>query len=326
MNKNLQTDPWCIVEENFDPNNQLVSEKLFGLSNGYLYQQANFEEYFSGDATQGAHFIGISSAEKSEKLINAANWTGIIVRLNDEKLDLASWKIMNFRRVLNMREGFLERSFEAVSSKDHHIQVFVKRFLSFSENEVAAITCSVKSVNFEGRISFMPVIDGDINEQIQNSNEPIWNVLQAKTQQEVAHLWTQTRHTDFHACIAMTYTLYKNNEQLNLIPTKIEKEKVAGYSVGTDVKAGDRVSVNKFVAILNSLNHPRKELTEQACILAQVVKQKGWNKLFEEHSAALGKKWLDLGIDTENAAQNHKNLIKEFQYIMNVNKKEVQTG
>jgi maltose phosphorylase len=323
MNKNLQTDPWCIIEEDFDPNKKLASERLFGLGNGYIYQQADFEEYYSGETTTGTHFIGISNVERSENTINAPNWTRIIVRLNDDKLDLATWKVLNYRRVLNLREGILERTFEVVSTKDHHIQVSVKRFLSFAEKEVAAITYSVKSLNYEGRISFMPVIDGDINEQIQNSDEPIWNVLQTKTQQDVAHLWTQTRRTDFHVCIAMTYVLYKNNEPLNLIPTKIEKEKVAGYSIGTDVKAGDTLYLNKFVTIVNSLNHPRNELTEQACVLALTAKQKGWNKLFEEHSIALGEKWVDSEINIDKEIQNQETHYKVFRNIINVDRKEV---
>ena len=306
MSNNLESDFWCITEEDFDSTKQLESESQFRLCNGHICQQANFEEYFSGKTMLGSYISGISNIEKPEneswknefsacthKIVNAPNWIGIIVRLNDDRLDLATWEVQNFRRVLNMRAGFLERTFDAVSTKDRHIQVTVKRMLSMAETEVGAITYSVKSINFEGRISFMPILDGDLKDQLLNENEPIWNVLQTKTQQDVAHLWVHIRRTDFHVCTALTYVLYKNNEQLHIIPAKIEKEKVAGFSTGTDVKKGDTLCLNKYVAIITSLNHPKNELTELACNLARAAKQKGWNKLFEEHAAAWNEKWTE---------------------------------
>jgi len=174
-----------------------------------------------------------------------------------------------------------------------------------AETEVGAISYSVKSLNYEGRISFLPLIDGDVRNTDTNYNEQFWNVLQTKTEQDVSHLWVQTRRMDFHVCAALTYVLYKNNEQLNVNPTKIEKEKVAGFSVGTDVRIGDTVCLNKYVAVINSLNHPREELTERACTLARAAKNKGWNQLFEEHTAVWAQKWLhsDIIIDSDIAAQ-----------------------
>jgi len=333
MMQHLETDPWSIIEEDF---NLYDSENIFTLGNGQLCQRASFEEYYSGKTVLGTHIYGIyipkidrplntgnEESETPDLSVNAPNWIGIIVRLNDEVLDLASWEVLNFQRILNMHEGFLERTFEAISPKGNHIQVSVKRFLSMSEAEVGAISYSVKSLNFEGRISFMPVLDADLKDNFQNNQEPIWNVLQTKTQPDVAHLWTQIRRTDFHVCQALTYVLYKNNEQLHIIPSKIEKEKVAGFSTGTDVKRGDTLCLNKYVAILSSLNHPRKDLTELACALARASKQKGWNKLFEEHSTVLAEKWKNavFALDEDIKIQ-HSSLFKQFHSFQGLDIKD----
>jgi maltose phosphorylase len=304
MDNYPQSDPWFIVEDGFQVNNKLEAELVFSIGNGQLKQRGNFEEYYSGETMPGSYITGNYSPGQEDLFIhkngipvstgiiaNAPDWTGIKVQLNEEKLDLAVWEVLNFKRILNMHEGFLERTFEAISGKGHHIQVSVKRFLSMANTETGAISYKVKSINFAGRISFMPVIDGDLHEYHQKECEPVWNVLQTKTQHDVAHLWTQTRHTDFHICAALTYDLFKNNEHLNIVPTKIEKEKIAGFSTGTDVKSGDTLCLTKYIAVLNSMNHSRKELTEKACSLAKVSKQKGWKKLFDEHKAVLKEKW-----------------------------------
>lgn len=306
MNKYLQTDPWCIMEVGFHANKQLASESVFSLGNGSILQRANFEEYYSGETILGSCIIGIDYPEftKQENLgnkhpetndinINAPNWTEIDVRLNNEQLDLAKWDVQNFRRVLNMREGFLERTFDAISEKGYKIQVSAKRFLSMAETEVGVISYSLKSLNYEGRISFSPVIDGNIKTQQKSQNKQTWSILQTKTQQGVSHVWAKTMGVDFHMCAAFTYVLYKNNELLKINPTKIEKEKIAGFCVGVDVRIGDTVCLNKYVAITNSLNYTREELTERACNLATTAKKKGWNQLFEEHTAVWKKKWSE---------------------------------
>lgn len=317
MNKYPQSDSWCIVEEGFNASVQLDSENDFSLANGHIGQYGNFEEYYSGKSRTDSYISGVCYPEftkvekgdnsfinQNNQFLNVPNWTGIIVRLNDEVLDLATWELQSFRRVLNMREGFLERSFEITSPKGHHIQVFVKRFLSLAEKEVCAISYSIKSLNFDGRISFMPIIDGDIKVQNDDNNEQLWSILQIKTQQDVSHLWAHARRMNFQFCGALTYVLYKNNEQLKINPTKIEKERVVGFSVGTDVKSGDTLCLNKYVAIIDSLSHLINDLPEYACLIATNAKKKGWNKLLEEHSAVWAEKWLELmRVDEEKSVE-----------------------
>ena len=338
MDKFSQTaDPWCIVEEGFNVKDQLTSETVFTIGNCQIVQRGNLEEYYSAETLPGSYLSGNYNPEnvvssKSDhvyaptfnNLVNAPAWISIIVRLNEEKLDLAVWEVLNFRRVLNLKDCMLERTFEAISLKGHHISVSVKRFLSMAETEVGAISYSVKSLNFVGRISFMPVIDGDLCDYNPPEHEPVWNVLQSKTQQEVAHLWTQTRHADYHVCTALTFDLFKNNEHVHIIPTKIEKEKIAGFSTGIDVKSGDTLCLNKYVAILNSSNHPRKDLTVKACELALLSKHKGWNKLIDEHSRIWETKYQNSGIDLEkNPGEVHDDLLSLFRSYQ-VLEKEVE--
>jgi maltose phosphorylase len=299
-----QADPFCIVEDGFNTDKQVESENIFCLGNDYLIQQANMAEFFSGKSTLGsfcktaqpvdfAALAAWKSEFDTEKpiVINAPDWTSIVVRLNAEVLDLRSWEVLNFRRKLNLNEAMLERSFEAVSPSGQRIVVTIRRFLSFAQKEIAAISYSIKSLNFEGRISFMPVVNGDLVNDGLRCNELEWNVLQTKTQKDVAHIWTKIKKFDFHVCTALCYAFYKNNEQLNTIATKIEKEKVAGFSVGVDVRSGDTVSLNKYVAVLNSTYVSRNNITHEACEMALMAKKKGWNMLFEEHNRVWSEKW-----------------------------------
>ena len=212
-----------------------------------------------------------------------------------------------------MKQGFLERNFEIKTANNEHLEVSIHRFLSLAQTEVGAIKYSVKSLDFVGRITFSPIIDGDFNSFEAADNEPEWNVLQSKIQQDVAHLWIQTRKTNFQVCEAMTFDFFKNNAQIKTNPTKIEKQKVAGFSFGTDMKAGDSVCVYKFVSMLSSLNYPYLELTTNACQKAIQAKNTGWIDLFEENNQAWQQHWDTLGLLSPKTEQS--TIIKAFKQL-----------
>ena len=296
MENNIQVDPWYKTDEGFNAHEQLNYESIYTLGNGYLEQSGSFEENYSGETTVGAK-LKVADLKSStegvdsqfiEKHIAAPNLTRVVVRLNEEILDLALWDVQTFNRELNMKDGVLTRNFVVTSPKGHQIQVVVKRFVSLDTKEIAAISYKVKSINFDGRISFMPIIDGNILNEL---DEPLWNVLQVKTDFDVARILLQIRRKDIQLCAAMSYEFLKNNEPFKVIPAKIEKEKQVGYSVGCDVKKGESVMLNKYVAIVDSINYPKSELSQLAGNIAQESKQQSWKHLFENHKTRWNMVW-----------------------------------
>ena len=138
MNQNyIQPDNWSIIEEGFDTESVKSSESLFSIGNGAMGQRANFEESYSGATFQGSYIAGVYYPDKTKvgwwkngypeyfaKVLNAPNWIGINVTINDEVLDLNTCKkVANFRRELNMKEGWYERTFTATLQNDLQIEV-----------------------------------------------------------------------------------------------------------------------------------------------------------------------------------------------------------
>ena len=123
--KNLfKIEEWQITEEGFHPDLNREAESIFSIGNGYMGQRANFEECYSGDSLSGSYVAGVYYPDKTRvgwwkngypeyfaKVINAPKWIGVDLSVDGHMLDLAKVKISSFRRVLNMKEGFLERNF-----------------------------------------------------------------------------------------------------------------------------------------------------------------------------------------------------------------------
>ncbi len=304
-------EKWLIIEDEFSA----IPNSDFSLSNAVLFQKSNFEEICTSETDRGTYMQGINSFKsENNQLAILPDWTSLNVRLNAEQLDLATCEILNYKRLLNMQHGILERKFEVMTAEKNHIEVSVERLLSIVQPEIGAIRFSVKSINFTGRISFLPVINGEVNFNNSEDDNPEWNVLQSKTLSDVAHLWIQTRKTNFQVCEAMTYDLFKNNAQIKYNPTKIEKQKVAGFSLVTDIKEGDTVCVYKFVSILNSNAHSYNELTTLACEKALQAKHTGWNELVDENIHAWAAKWDSITNNFDEPLSKEE-IIKHYQQI-----------
>ena len=106
MNQNyIKPDEWSIIETGFEPERVESSESLFSLGNGAMGQRANFEEQYSGQTFQGSYIAGVYYPDKTKvgwwkngypesfaKVLNAPNWIGINVFIDEEPLDLNACK------------------------------------------------------------------------------------------------------------------------------------------------------------------------------------------------------------------------------------------
>lgn len=245
MKKFLKTDEWNIIEEGFHADKLRASESIFSLGNGRFGQRGNFEETYSSDSLQGSYVAGISFLDRTRvgwwkngyphffsRIPNAPDWSGIYLRLIDEEVDLSQWDIKQFERKLDMKEGISYRDFEVTSPKGNTLKIHVEHINSMANQNLCLIKYSVTSVNYEGKVSIVPYINGDVKHETSNFNEKMWNILRAETTNEHAYLWTQTKREDSQVCCALTYQLFKNSKEINTSPIKIEKEKLTGFSAG----------------------------------------------------------------------------------------------
>ncbi|MDR0983096.1 MAG: glycoside hydrolase family 65 protein [Culturomica sp.] len=301
MNKYTKTDEWCIIEEGFKPQNQCSSESIFSIGNGRMGQRANFEEHYSGETLLGTYIGGVYYNDKTRvgwwkngypeyfaKVLNAPNWTGINININGEVLDLAVCRTENFVRILNMKEGLLERSFTAETPNGKRVKVSCKRFISMADKEAALISYSVKPLNFSGEITFTPYIDGDVFNKDANYDEQFWESYQSEADNGSATLYAVTKKTAFHVCLGMKYSFETKS---TIKKTEIiSKTKFVGNVITIDAIEGEEIRMIKYVAVLSSLNHePNNLQNDTQNALARITAQ-----TFEAHFEAHKKIWAEI--------------------------------
>ena len=318
MDSLFQVLDWLIVEEGFVPGNNRAAESIFSIGNGKLGQRANFEEQYSGDSLQGSYVAGVYYPDKTRvgwwkngypeyfaKVLNAANWIGIYVTVNDQVLDLAACKVLYFRRELDMKAGLLTRSFIAEMPAGEQVEVHARRFLSMVRTHTGAIHYSVKALNFNGEISLTPYIDLDVKNEDANYNEKFWIEAWQEAAMGEALITGKTKKLDFHVCTGMKFNLFKNGSACNDNMKVIEEMKYVGNECNCPVQKGDTLDLFKYVVNISTLDYPAEKLPDQARTFLGEAFDAGFEKLLEEHSGAWQAKWdeSDIVIQGDPTAQ-----------------------
>lgn len=70
-----------------------------------------------------------------------------------------------------MKEGISYRDFEVTSPKGNTLKIHVEHINSMANQNLCLIKYSVTSVNYEGKVSIVPYINGDVKHETSNFNE-----------------------------------------------------------------------------------------------------------------------------------------------------------
>ena len=253
-------DPWSLIEQGFNPKRVESSESLFSIGNGAFGQRANFEENYSGDTFEGSYIAGVYYPDKTKvgwwkngypdyfaKVLNAPSWIGINVRINDEILDLHTClSVSGFRRELNMKEGWLSRSFKAVLKNGVEVFVSSLRFLSLDIDELGAIRYKVTPLNSDATISFEPYLDASIKNKDSNWDDQFWDITNIHRNSERSFIEAQTMKTAFKTCTFMQSKCFLNEQPLNSISEPFETNTTISEKFTQSVEKGAVYEIQKF--------------------------------------------------------------------------------
>ncbi|HHD83178.1 MAG TPA: glycoside hydrolase family 65 protein, partial [Bacteroidetes bacterium] len=222
-----------------------------------------------------------------------------------EELDLSSCKVLDFKRVLNMHEGYLERTFKAKLNSGKVVRVRAKRFLSIVDAEISAIRYSVTPENFNGNINFELYLDGNVKNQDSNYNEKFWDEVSRHSGKGEGYVMVKTKKLDFHVCTGMKYFVEKNGEIQDVKPIVNDREKYVANSIDIKVKKDEKIVIYKYASSLSSLNYSVENIMEKTVEVLDKAIDKGFDNLLEEHAKAWIEKWKesDIVIGGDIAAQ-----------------------
>ncbi|WP_414838492.1 glycoside hydrolase family 65 protein [Carnobacterium sp. TMP28] len=317
MTKRLfEVNPWKINSSSLEIKDKRLQESLTSIGNGYMGMRGNFEEGYSGDSHLGTYIAGVWYPDKTRvgwwkngypeyfgKVINATNFIPINIALDDIKIDLAKDTVKDYSIELNMKTGILSRSFTVV--KDQlEVQFCFKRFVSIVVKELALITVSAKVLKGETKVTFNPLMDGNVTNEDSNYDENFWLEID-RAAGEKSHLTTQTIPNPFgieqFTVTTMMQTLAEKADARQTNEEFMKVEEIIDYHLAT----GEQAMVTKLVSVVTSRDiKTDNQLTVATRILDEAI-EKGPEFLEQEHVAAWAERWrkADVVIEGDDESQ-----------------------
>jgi maltose phosphorylase len=310
--------PWTVTENHLDDSRFRLGESIMSLGNGHMGIRGNFEETYSGDTHQGTYIAGVWFPDKTRvgwwkigypeyfgKVINAVNYIGIRVFIDDVELDLHTADLTDYQRELDMRSGVLTRQFTA-TTKGKTVQVKAERFLSVANSDIAAIRYSVKALDFGGTLRLIPLLDASVTNLDANYEERFWEHAHSDASDGAAVVASQTRPNPFgtptfRVAAAMRCDL--SPAPFSTVTTM--REHYADNELTASIKQGQEITLTKLVAVVTDRDHDRDGLVDAAEVAAEAAYDKGYEQLKAEHQAAWRSRWdrSDVDIEGDPAAQ-----------------------
>lgn len=314
-NRLFDTHEWKLTTDTLHKDHQRLQESMTSLGNGYMGMRGNFEETYSGDHHQGTYISGVWFPDKTKvgwwkngypeyfgKVINAMNFIGIHILINDREIDTFKDDVTDFYQELDMREGILRRSFTV----NNQVRIETERFLSVTFLELCLISYRVTNLTNENlKVSLIPYLDGNTKNEDANYEETFWIEAGRKVSEPYISLSAETIENAFDI-ERFTVNATMGIVSENVVSKTIEEaELYAEVKYDYEVSSGASAEIQKFVVVTTSRDMEKNNLIPTAEHLMEEAMNKGYNQLKEEHIAEWACRWekADIMIEGDVEAQ-----------------------
>ncbi|MFQ5786454.1 MAG: glycoside hydrolase family 65 protein, partial [Thermodesulfobacteriota bacterium] len=305
-------EEWQLSENEYNEENNILSETLFTLGNGYIGLRGSFEEGFSGpdgNTNESSYINGFYEsepftygenkygyAENNQRMLQVPNGKVIELFVGDEKFSLTSGKIIEYKRSLDFESALLRRDITWQSPAGKSVKLSVNRLVSFAEKHLFAIHYEVMSLNFSGKIIMKSAIEVNFKTQTgpddprlgssESSNTLI--TLENNVNGEFGLFHHRTRNSDLHLVSAMDNSI-EADCQYEQYSEQQERRVECKYII--DAKQGEAIKLTKYVVYYSSRDFSKSSLIKHAKTTLTKAKQQSFQELLSSQKKIMEQFW-----------------------------------
>ncbi len=303
----LSSPEWLVDEPEYNLEKINFYETIFTVGNGYLGTRGSLEEGIKGELP-GTFLAGVFDHHDSAvtDLVNAPNWLPMRIRVDGERLSLQRSKILEHRRILDMKKGLLYRFTQFEDSQGRRTRYESLRFASFHNQHLCGIKAIVTPENYSGLITVESLLDGDC---CNLDRRPVYVPEKPKFHPEIKwRKWAKSKHMEFVDGTAEQDGMYLEMRtmdtghllgyaaSLNVSGADITTEYFQDYENASQVSGfeatqGNSYDIEKLVMIYTSRDIPGKELKSSCLNRLEGERSRGFDCLIDEHVAVWEGKW-----------------------------------
>lgn len=307
----LVKNPWKIIEDEFHPEYNKITESICSIGNGKFGQRACLEEYYSGETMPGNYVAGVYYPDKTlvgwwkngypeyySKVLNAMDWSSIDLFINGERFDLAQAKIHEWYREIDMKTGILYRTCQ-VTFNGIRFHIESERFCSMSDDKLAVQSYSLSNFSQDVKLEIIQGIDFDVKNEDSNYDNKFWNEKKIYFDGKIAYNSAFTKKTNFAVSAAMHTDFLIDSRSVTFEETKIQREKYIGFSSKFEIKQSSSLKLFKKVSIISSLDYNPQHIEDDSRNIILGYSDHRFEELKTGHISAWSKKWEQADIEIE---------------------------
>jgi alpha,alpha-trehalase len=301
---------WTLDYRDFKPAEERLREALCTLGNGYFATRGAAPEalagdfhypgtYLAGGYDRQATEIGGRRVE-NEDLVNLPNWLSLALRIDGaDWFDLKAVEILDFRQVLDLQRGMLERSVAFRDAAGRRTRLEQRRLVHMGEPHLAALETVLTAENWSGPLEVRSTLDGRVEnagvaryrDLARRHLEP----LDARAEgDDTVYLKMRTLQSRLEIALAARTRLEAPREAKSRYVGEADR---AALDFHVEMAQGERLRVEKIVALYTSRDHAIAECGEAAC--AAVARAPDFTALAAGHALAWRQLWerFDIGLE-----------------------------
>ena len=316
-------ETWKIRETSPEPGQAARYETIFSLGNGALGLRGNFEEGFPG-AVAGTYLNGFYDetpivygeiaygyAKNRQVMLNVADGKPIRLRVGGEPFDLATGTLLSYERVLDMRQGVLERAVTWRSPSGATVELQSRRLVSLADPHVAAIQWQVRLLEGAGPLTVESSVDGSVTNRATGLDPRIGTHFPSRPLVTVRRdaegtrglLVQETRSTKFTLACAVEHVLDDPppgvRSESSIVGIAEEEEDRVRMIVETGRAPNAAIRFTKYLAYCTSLEGDAAPCAERATAAAARASRRGFAQLVEEQRRELDQFWHGADVEIE---------------------------
>jgi len=318
----LGNDPWQLVEPEHDAAHAALHETLFALGNGRIGVRGAHEEgrAWPGTEQDAIYINGLYDTEEihhpenafglarhNQFMVAVPNGKAVQWRIDDEAFDPATGRIESYRRCFDFKAGILVREFVWVSPRGRRVAVASRRVVCFARPQVYALEYGIRLLDDQpARIVIESSLDARGRETAASDDPRAGSAHAAQALERVdlkratdgVILLHRTRRSGLQLASAMLHALHV------AVPASVTQEACGepdcpGLRFGVDLEAGASLRLDKYCALVSSLDEPGGDLAVQAAALLAHARATGFAALCAEQQAFLADYWQDADIELD---------------------------
>jgi kojibiose phosphorylase len=292
---------WQMVEDNFDPRKLAHFETLFTLSNGYAGVRGSLS-MSPLLADPGFYVAGVyeSRGGYETELVNLPCWLSVSAYLDGFTLDLKKGKVIDYRRVLDMRRGILITDITWKDDAKRTWKFTSNRIMHQTEKHLGLEWGTVTVIDAGGKLELISKIDAWAVKHGSLSGKTCYDncTLQDSGNDAGISLQVTTKKTGFTVSESSIISAPGVvNRMVSIDDDRIEER------LTVPVQPGEVIPFKKFTTIYTSrdVENPSDAAVEELKRLTS----SDFDGLVDEHIKAWEEIWnnIDICIDGDGRAQ-----------------------